>query len=384
MGATLPRCSLVLGLALAGCGGDLPLPERIASLRPLAVRVVVDDPGADPDAPARAEAMPFETVRLHPLFMDPEGLWSEERVGEELEPIWLACVLAPTQGLGGCTMAARPLAGEDVPVCPAPMLGPIDPSMPPSVPSPCRIDTDSPGTPAYQVPLDGAFLLGSDVEVTMIGHAPDADVDSEACLDALLATDGDPDPGCIFVAQRVAVGPDGALVALAEQFGVPADALPAAPDPVPDPDSHPRISSVKVAAYADKTEGSLIDTFTPADGDELELAWGTRLEITIEAPKDDLQTYAVPNDDGTFVPRTENYAGRWFRTWGDLLGPTSNDPTAIDTWTLRKGAQDEDDVPPTGDDGVARARLVYVLRDDRQGVTWTSFSVKVTGGPPMP
>ncbi len=376
-------CSISACLWLSGCGGDLPLVERIASLRPLAVRAVVQDAGADPEAPARAEAMPFETVRLHPLFMDPNGFWSEERIVDELDPIWLACVLAPTQGLGGCVLEARPLAVADVPVCPPPMVGPIDPTMPPSIPSPCQIETDSPSSPRYQVPLDGAFLLGSDVEVTMVAHAPDADVDTDDCLAVLLADNGDPDAGCIFVVQRVSVGPDGDLIALASQFGVPDSALPAKPEPVPDPDTHPRIASIKLAAYADESDDSLVGTFTPSDGDELELPWGTRLEVEIEAPTTDLQTYAVPNDDGTYVARQETYAGRWFRTWGDLLGPDSNDPKAINTWTLARGAQDEDDLPPMASDGAARARLVYVLRDDRQGVTWTSISIRVTGGPPM-
>jgi hypothetical protein len=245
-------------------------------------------------------------------------------------------------------------------------------------PSPCRIATDTPGSPEYTIPIDASFLIGGDIELTMVAHAP-SESSTATCLDALLHDGADPPPACIFVTQRIAVGPDGALVELAEQFGVPPGSLPPAPDPVPDPDRHPHIESVEVVAFdGPGDDAARIGTFMPAEGEVLQLPWGARLELEIQAPESDLQTYAVPGENGTFTDRQETYAGRWFRSWGELLGSESDDPLAQNTWTLRKGPQDETDMPEGG-----VTTLFYVLRDDRQGVVWTWFQVEVEGGPPV-
>ncbi len=384
----MPRlrdCAAVFALVSTGggfaCGSGLPLPERIASLRPLAVRVVVDEAPVRGEALDRAEALPLETVTLEPLFVDPEGPLTAARIVAEVEPMWIACNLQPTQGLFGCISEAVPLAVDALVDCPPVSLAGFDPSTGelPTQPSPCRIpvgaQAEDAAQPSFTVPLDPTYLLGGDIEVTMVGHRPD-ESSTAACLDALLGG-GDPDPGCLFVTQRVAVGPDAALLQLAEQFGVPSSALPPGPDEIPDADRHPRVPELRVAAFeGEAADAPMLGTFTPASAEVIELPWGARVELEAEAAADDLQTYLVVGDAGDFTERTEFFAGSWFVTWGSLLSPTSDDPLSQNTWTLAAGEQDTDELPATG-----VATLVYVLRDDRQGVTWTHFKIRVTGSP---
>jgi hypothetical protein len=225
------------------------------------------------------------------------------------------------------------------------------------------------------VPLDPTYLLGGDIEVTMVGHRPD-ETSTAACLETVLGG-GNPAEGCLYVTQRLAVGPDAALLELAKQFGLPDSALPPGPDEVPDADRNPRITEIRVAAFDGKAEDAAsLGTFVPATGEVIELPWGARLEIEAEASPDDLQTYLVVGDAGNFTERAEFFVGSWFVTWGGLLAPNSDDPLSQNTWTLEAADQDETDVPETG-----LATLIYVLRDDRQGVTWTHFQVRVTGSP---
>ncbi|MBX7082958.1 MAG: hypothetical protein K1X88_27380 [Nannocystaceae bacterium] len=368
----------LLAAAAPACGEGLPPEERIASVRPLAVRVEVDEPAPPADVGTMAEAMPRSTAHLRPFIVDPYGPLTTDRIAQELEPVWLACNLQPVQGLLGCLQEAVPLQPSAVPACPPPDLGGFDPStgMLPTTPSPCRIETDDPATPAYTIPLDGGYLVGGDIEVTMVAHTT-ATITTAACLEQLLL-DRDPDPGCLYVTQRLAVGPDAKLIELAQQFGVPADALPPLPDPIPDPDRNPRIDAVTVSAYADETvTAKRLLEVTVETGDVLELPWGARVELEVQGHEADLQQYVVPGDDDSFSTRDETFSGRWFVTWGTLLAPTSDDPLAINTWTLMPGPRDSTDVPP-----YALATLYYVLRDDRQGVTWTHFQIRVTGGPP--
>jgi hypothetical protein len=78
-----------------------------------------------------------------------------------------------------------------------------------------------------------------------------------------------------------------------------------------------------------------------------------------------------------FEEKQETYEGMWFVSWGKLLGGDSDDPLASNRWTLDRGSQDESDTPP-GD----IATLYYVLRDDRGGVDWFWFQVRVQPDPP--
>ena len=363
--------TLVALTALAACGEGLPQVERIASTRPLAMRVEAGSADAEP---VRAEAMPLETVRIVPLIVDPEGVLSPERVTAEIEPVWIGCALQPIEGLFACLSDALPLRPEDVPACPAPMIDPANPQLPES-PSPCFLASEPVGQPEFAVPLDVAFLLGGDYEVTMIGHTPGSG-DTQTCVEQLLGESGSLSRDCIFVAQRVAVGPDGELLQLAQQFGIPdISQFGAIPDPIPDPDAHPRITSVTVRVLdEDGTEVALHAT-TRDDPDAVPIPAkvGQTLAIEAIAPEDDLQTYVIPRDMTEFDERTETYTGHWFVTWGSLLSPMSDDPLSLNEWTIHRNEQDEADLPPGG-----IARLFYVLRDDRQGVDWWTFDVAVT------
>lgn len=372
-----------LGLALPGCAGDLPLEDRIANVRPLAIRTEVIDPAPIEGEAVRAEALPLETVRVIPFVTDPQGPWSPERIAALLDPVWVACTMQPVQGVFGCITAARPLDPDDLPDCPPVDPGAFDPMSPmiPSVPSPCVVVTDEPGAPTLTVPLDPAFLLGGDLEVTMIGHRP-GEGSTADCLGAVLDDDADPGNECIVTSQRVSVGPDGRLIELAGGLGLPVGALPPPPDPIPDADRHPRILELRVAVFEDPQATAPDQVLSIAQaGMRLSLPAGARVEIEVEASEDDLQTYAIPGDMGSYSPRDEDYDGRWFRTWGGLLGSGSDDPIARNTWTLVPGDQDPVDeatgpVPP---DGIAT--LLYVLRDGRVGVTWTWLQVEVLAAP---
>jgi hypothetical protein len=374
------RC-IWLGLGFVACAGDLPIAERIASVRPLAVRSEVIDPAAMPDEAVRAEAMPLENVRLVPLIADPQGPWSAARIAAELDPVWIACTMEPAQGVFGCITAARPLDPADLPECPPIDPTAFDPSDPElaSRPSPCTLAVADPGAPELIMPIDPAFLLGGDLEVTMIGHRPD-EGSTAACLEAVLADDGDPDEGCLIVSQRVSVGPDGRLLELAQELGLPVDRLPPPPDPIPDPDRNPRILEMRVAVFHDPKAKTPDEALVVERGTRLQLPAGARIEVEIDASEDDLQTFAIPGDDGEYGTRDEDYAGDWYRTWGALLAPNSDDPQARNTWTLVPGEQDDDDddtgLPP---DGVAT--LLYVLRDGRAGVEWTWLQVEVVPAP---
>jgi len=378
------RSKLVLALGLVGCAGDLPIAERIANVRPVAIRVEVVEPAPVEGEAIRAEALPLETVRIVPLVLDPQGPWSAARIAAALDPTWVVCTMDPVQGVFGCITAARPLDPARLPDCPPvdPAAIPTDPSSFTSQPSPCRLVTDTPGAPTLTVPIDPAFLLGGDLEVTMIAHRPD-EGSTDACLAAVLAEDGDPDPGCLIVSTRVGIGPDGRLVELAGQLGLPVDAFPPPPDPIPDADRHPRILETRVAVFEDPLAGPNDppdQTLVVERGARLALPAGARLELEVEASPDDLQEYAIPADDGTYGTRTEDYDARWYRTWGDLLAPNSDDPLARNTWVLQPGEQDEDPegtgLPPAG-----VATLVYVLRDGRLGVEWTWLQVEVAPPP---
>ncbi|MBV1862411.1 MAG: hypothetical protein KUG77_28580, partial [Nannocystaceae bacterium] len=64
---------LATALVTAACGTDLPLEERIAGVRPLAVRVEIDDPDLGDADPVRTEGLPFDTVRIYPFIADVDG-----------------------------------------------------------------------------------------------------------------------------------------------------------------------------------------------------------------------------------------------------------------------------------------------------------------------
>jgi hypothetical protein len=362
----------VLIAGAIACGSELPLPERIASTRPLAVRVEAVDPTADPEEPVRAEVLPTERVRLVPFIVDPHGPLSVQTITDAIEPVWLACPLRPIEGLFGCLSARTPLAPDTIEACPESTLAGVEglEDLPTTV-APCQLTGGSPGRPELDVPLDPTFIVGGDLEVTMVGHVPGRSSTS-ACLEHLLQGPDTFDEDCLFVTQRVPVGPEALLRQLALDLGLASpEQLGPLPETIPDPDAHPRIVLFFATVY--DASGDEIGRFHIERGDVLELPAGARLEIETEAPEDDLQVYLVPRDGESFAERREVYRGRWYRTWGTLVSSTSNDPVSFNTWTLEEGPQDDAE-PPEG-----RATLYYVLRDDRQGVDWWWFHVNVTG-----
>jgi hypothetical protein len=374
---------------LAACAMDLPISERIANVRPLAMRVEAVDPFASPDGPVRAEVLPVEMLRVVPFMVDEIEPLSPERIEAELEPVWLACPLQPVQGIFACLSAQLPLALDDVEACPPVDLSALDPSSGelPVMPAPCRIATDggvsTPAAPSMQVPIDFNFFLGGDLELTMIAHRPD-EGDTERCAEALLGEEPLPS-ACLVAVQRASIGPDAEILRLAADAGLPGlDQLGPVPpeDQIPEPDANTRITTFRVVVTDEVVRRADLErvleegpTLDVARGDTLEVTAGQTIVVQTTASEDDLQTFLIPGEDGTFEERQEYYVGDWYRTWGTLLGNDSDDPTSYNTWRMVPGEQDdiESELPPDG-----RATLYYVLRDDRQGVDWFWFHVMVT------
>jgi hypothetical protein len=364
------RSALVVAslASTSGCAEGLPLEERIASTRPLAIRVEVLDPAAPADTPVRAEGLPLQRARIVPFIVDPGGPLTADEIAEAIDPVWLACVLPPTQGLFGCLSAALPLELDGLVDCPGVDPAALDLTEIPRAPSPCRITQGSAAAPELGIFLDASFLLGGDIEATMIGHHP-GEGSTAQCAAALLSGANPLPDACLYAVARVPVGPKGELLRLAAELGVPTDGLPPIPEPIPEPDTHPRIRSFTVRVF---DQDAQVDRIEIEPGDTLRAPAGARLEIETEASEDDLQTYVIPVDSTEYAERDETFRGRWFRTWGTLLSPSSNDPRSRNVWTMVRGPQDEDDLPPGN-----MATLYYVLRDTRSGVDWTWFHVEL-------
>lgn len=355
-----------MALVLAGCAMELPTSDRILDERPLAIRV---EALADP---ARAEVLPLERVRLRPWIVTPQGPLDAARVEQEFEPLWLACSLPPRVGLFGCLSSHLPLDAAAIPLCPEPDLAALDPAAlaDAAPPSPCRITPAPAAEPEYTIPIDPAFLIGGDVEVTMIAHRPGRGT-SEGCLQALVSRADGISEDCLFANQRITIGPSSAIYQAAAALGITLGP----PPPETEPDTHPRILNFTIDAYlGDRRIGTPVTLSQP--GGTLELPPGVRLELTTQAPASDLQTFYTTGDAGVWDEQSEAYTGRWFCTWGTLASPQSDDPTSFNRWELVPDDQDTSEFPPGG-----RATLFYVLRDGRQGVTWWWFDVQVTASP---
>lgn len=363
---------LATSLVAAGCGMGLPLEERIAGVRPLAVRVEIDDPAVSDGDPVRTEGLPFDNVRIYPFIADVDGPFDLPRIEADLQPRWIACNLAPIEGLGSCLANVAPLSPSDVPECPPVDLAAIDPSADefPTFPSPCELTTGTASQPEFTIPFDANYLFGGDIEVTMVAHLPEQG-DTDRCFEQLLDGGANSDPACLYVTSRVPVGPDAVLIDLAAQFGIPEiDGLGELPDPLPDADTHPRIQNFVVRELDEA--GNEVNVFQVERGGVITVSTGHQLDIETQAPEDDLQTFPIPTEDG-FVDEQESYSGLWYTTWGTLLSSSSDDPLSLNSWSLERGEQDEEGNLPPGD----RATLFYVLRDGRNGVDWWWFHADV-------
>ncbi|MEM7151521.1 MAG: hypothetical protein AAF799_01720 [Myxococcota bacterium] len=378
------RCALPLLAGLgSACAMDLPISERIINERPLAMRVEVVDPFADPDAAVRAEALPVESIRAIPFIVDASEVLSPERIENELEPVWLACPLQPLQGIFACLSAQLPLTLDEIVECPPVDFAALESDEPPSMPAPCLVTGGTPAEPSMQVPIDFNFFLGGDIELTMIAHRPDAG-DTTQCANDLLGQ-RELSPECMYAVQRASIGPDTAILRLAAENGLADEELLGtipSEDEVPDADRHPRIQTFRVVITDEVdvtredlervlSEGESIEV---ARGDTVAVRAGQTLVIETTAPEEDLQTYLIPTDDDAYEERDEDYSGDWYRTWGTLLSTSSDDPVSFNTWTMVPGEQDDSltELPPEG-----FATLYYVLADSRQGVDWWWFNVQV-------
>ncbi|NVB39591.1 hypothetical protein G6O69_17245 [Pseudenhygromyxa sp. WMMC2535] len=367
--AALPLASLVLGGA-SGCSIDLPDPRLIISHRVLAIRTAVTTPLVPEDAELadqpKAQALPFETVTLEPFIVDESGAVDPD----ELDIVWIACELSISQSLFACIQDAMPLTLDALPACEAPSLADLQSLEDglPELPSPCLIARE--GSPEYVAPLSANVLLSGAVELTMIAGVPEG-TDTDTCARELLAGEYDLPDDCLYAVQRLEVGPIEQLLVLAESFGA---AIPGfeAPDPedVPEADRNPRITEVRVGAINDQGQ-QIGNAQIVSAGDLVEVELGATLQVEVDSPEEDLQTYQVAVNNGeSYEDRQETYEGDWYVTWGELLAGTSDDPQSYNQWTLEPNDQDEEDTPPEG-----RARMYYVVRDGRQGVNWFWFEI---------
>ncbi|MEZ4454275.1 MAG: hypothetical protein R3B09_32775 [Nannocystaceae bacterium] len=376
---TAPVLTALLGAAtvLVGCGDPLPSSQRIASTRVLAVRsdvIVPIAPEEDPSAPSRAQALPFEQVRLTPFIVDPSGPIAPAMI----EPVYLACVLQPIDGLFACLQRAIPTTLGEIPECPVPSLADLDPTSLslPEPPSPCRIPADATddGIQDLTIPFATTLLIGGDLEITMIGRSGAAP-STDKCADQLLSGETQVENECIFAVTRLSIGPIERLLLLISMFGVelPPE-LGEVPDPadVPDGDRNTRITSFEVTVvHRDESMEApvLVDR-----GGEVSVVLGDKVSIKTTAPAEELQTYPVAVNNGeSYEDRVETYNGRWFTSWGTLLAGSSDDPESFNEWGMTPREQQEEPERPEGD----VATLFYVLRDDRAGVDWWWMRVTV-------
>lgn len=381
--------ALILSLGTAACAPDLPIDERIAIPRILALRTEMVTPlplppGEPEDAGLRCEALPFEKVRLRPFLVGPGGELPVAGAGydpQTFDPIWVACTLGPGEGLFACLRRAIPLELDALPTCPIPDFAAIDPMAMelPEQPSPCRLPADdSPdGEQDFVVPFGPSVFIGGDLEITMISRGPGSP-DTRACAEALLGAEDDLPNECIYAVTRVSVGPIEKLLALAASFGVmlpPELGEPPDPKDIPDGDRNPRITRFFVTRI--DREGVAHEVGDIDRGGVVKVAPGETLRIDTETTEADLQTYPVQINAGAggegSETQVERLDGEWFRTWGQLLSGSSDDIKSFNEWTMEPGEQDpEGEVPPGG-----RATLYYVLRDSRLGVDWWWFDVEV-------
>ena len=147
---------------------------------------------------------------------------------------------------------------------------------------------------------------------------------------------------------------------------------PPDPEDVPDADRNPQITEIRVG-LVDAQGEQIGDAFIIAPGEQVIAPRDAIVQVEVDSPEEDLQTYLVPVNNGeSYEERSETYQGDWYRTWGTLLSGTSDDPSSFNRWTLTQGEQDEGEAP-VGD----LARLYYVVRDGRQGVNWFWFEMQV-------
>lgn len=370
--------ALSLAPLLAGaCATDLPDERLIINHRVLAIRTavtmpLVPDPELDADRP-KAQALPFETVEITPFIVNPEGAVDPD----SLDIVWIACQLNVGQGLFACISDAFPTKLDEIPDCEIPSFMDLMGEELPEPASPCVIARE--GTPEYVVPLSASLFVGGAIELTMIAGVPDG-TSTDDCAAELISDEYDLPDDCLYAVQRLSLGPVEQLAVLAEGFGVEIPGLEV-PDPedVPEPDRNPRIDQIRVGLV--NVHGEQVGNAAIIEsGDVVSAPLGMTVQIEVDSPEEDLQTFEIPvNNGASFEDRDEAYEGSWYRTWGEFLSGSSDDPMSYNQWTLVPGEQDELEVPLEN-----RARVFYTVRDGRQGVNWFWFELEVTDPVEMP
>ena len=368
----LASASLV---ALAGCGNMLPDVALLDAVRPLAARIEVTAPlvpDEDPDLPSRAQALPFETVTITPLVAGPQGVVDVDT----LAPLWFACPLSPAQSLYGCISSAFPTALDELPECEIPDPGfDLDFSEIPPAQGLCRLSTAA--NAELTIPFDLNILSGGGVEVTMIAGVPGG-TSTETCADVLLSGDIEVPDDCVLMLQRVTVGPLEQLFALAAGFGaeIPPEFLPEDPESLPDFDRNTEIEEIGVFRLPElgAQPDTPLESIPP--GGAVQASYGDALRFAGLASAFSLQTFDVESANGEVREESEAYQGAWYRTWGRLQSPSSNDAVSFNEYEVVEGSQDELELPE-GD----VVQFIYVLRDGRSGVDWRTWTLEASSPP---
>lgn len=344
----------------------LPDPNQIIRNRVLAIRTEVTQPLAVEMGPAtRAQALPFEVVHIEPLIVGTEGPIDPD----SLDPLWIACELLPGAAVSTCLRDQFPLDLDDIPECPPPDFEDLAGEELPEYPSPCVLART--GAPDFVVPFSTTFLIGGDIELTMIAGEP-GEISTDDCIEPFLDGDYELPDECLYASHRLWTGPFDYFLLTVNDLGIPIPGLePPYPEDVETPNHNPRITRFAATTLDEDGEpGELVDI---EGGDVVELELDQTLRVEIEQPEDELETFLVPINDGEdFEEESETYFGDWYRTWGRILSPLSDDPETFNEWTFLEDLQDETSEPPDG-----RAFLYYVVRDGRGGVDWTWLEARV-------
>jgi hypothetical protein len=371
---TLPLLLLAFASA-SGCADELPDEALIIAPRILAVRTSVVAPIAPdddfPDGVTRTQALPLETVAIEPFIVGPDGPIDPD----DVDPVWIACELPPGLGLFSCISNSFPIALGDIPDCPEVDPMGIDPEAIPEPVSPCIIAWE--GSPEYTVPLSNNVFIGGAIELTMIAGVPTGTdgTSTQECADELLGDEYQLPDDCLFAVQRISLGPIGRMLLLLDEFGIELDGFdPPDPEDVPEADFNPQITAFTFETLDEngEPEGDSVDVGL---GEAIAAELGDRIRIEVSSPEEHLQTYPIPVNNGESTEdRDEAYQGSWYRTWGDLLSGSSDDPDSFNEWQLFQDSQDDEETPPAD-----RAFMYYVVRDGRQGVDWWWFEVEADG-----
>lgn len=389
--------SLTLSLPLMGCN-DLPEEAYVEYPRMLGLRAsVVSSPlrSIDPQDPRPfAQALPFETVQLSEWVVSPQGPAAQGGLGGR----WLACERLPQTGPGDCLRGyirdKDPILNEIGPCqtsdvgLPGRQPGADNSASLPTRTPPCYLPANQ-NPPQYTVPLSVNMLLGASFEFWFFVSLPNGGPGTEICIRDLLQGKHELNDNCLYGVTSLSIGPRALLENLIEAAGIDPDKLdpsnpqnpgdkgpqgPQKPEaPVPEGNRHPRIAQ---ASYTIEVDGAPVNAgqlIEPGEVITAPLDSTVRLEIVL--PASELQSFPVEVNDGEdFELRTEEYESDWFYSWGSLEASNDREEVAIERWTLSPNADQTQPAKNPGDEVFA----FFTVRDERGGMTWRSFKVKLS------